>query len=341
MLWSLVSGSRDASSVMRWTLAGLVVCCWIFTPVPAHGQCSEPLFGSSKVLFVGDEPRGILAADFNHDATPDLAVICQGPLGAGVWVSLGSLSGGTFNFGPATVFPTGSSPSALTTADMDRDGNADLLIVASGSVAILRGNGVGGFAAPAFHSSLPNPTDVATGDFNADGYPDMAVTHTYNPMGLGGYISVFLSNGSGDFDAPVAYDANNSNTSVTVSDVNEDDIADLVVCVPPAFKFQVFLGTGTAGDGHFSVLPSETCVTPCRSPMTALVADFNNDGHLDVVDRADNNSMRLSDGEGDGTFPQIQYISGGLVIGGPVAGGPGDRPASGKTGPVARPGRSS
>jgi len=70
-------------------------------------------------------------------------------------------------------------------ADFDGDGKVDLAVIDSGaatesqSLAVLRGNGDGTFRAP-FYFGSTSPFQVAVGDFNKDGKPDLAVANNVN-----------------------------------------------------------------------------------------------------------------------------------------------------------------
>jgi hypothetical protein len=59
---------------------------------------------------------------------------------------------------------------------------------------------------------------VTVGDFNGDGFPDLAVT---NGADLG-TISVLLGNGDGTFRAPLNYAAGGTPARVAVGDFNGD-----------------------------------------------------------------------------------------------------------------------
>ena len=62
-------------------------------------------------------------------------------------------------------------------ADLNHDGVVDLVTVnhAANSVSILYGNGDGTFAAKPTYATGNGPFWVALGDFNGDGYGDIAV----------------------------------------------------------------------------------------------------------------------------------------------------------------------
>jgi hypothetical protein len=65
----------------------------------------------------------------------------------------------------------------LVMADFNHDGKLDLATASgNGLVATLLGNGDGTFQSPAYIPQVANPFNVVAGDFNGDGFPDLAVT---------------------------------------------------------------------------------------------------------------------------------------------------------------------
>ena len=70
-------------------------------------------------------------------------------------------------------------PQFLTVADVNGDTRADVLVAnnAAGSVSVLLGDGDGSFTAAAAVPVGSNPRGVATGDFDADGDVDIAVSN--------------------------------------------------------------------------------------------------------------------------------------------------------------------
>ncbi len=103
----------------------------------------------------------VAVADVNRDGKPDL--IC------GASVMLGAGDG---TFGAAQQVFSGK---AVVVADFNRDGNPDVLVVsASGQLMLALGRGDGTFGPAAAVTSLLNPQTIQTGDFNGDGYLDIA-----------------------------------------------------------------------------------------------------------------------------------------------------------------------
>ena len=73
------------------------------------------------------------------------------------------------------VIPVGMGPSQLLTADLNKDGNDDIVSVNAkdSTLTVLLGKGDGTFAAASTLPVLAEPTSVALGDVNGDGYPDL------------------------------------------------------------------------------------------------------------------------------------------------------------------------
>jgi hypothetical protein len=119
---------------------------------------------------------GILTGDFTSDGKLDLIV------GFASAAQLGLLRGnGDGTFQPVTFIdapPGDVGPTAA--ADFDLDGNLDLAVMQGGKVAVLPGDGTGGFG-PSVRVISAWPGHSAVGDVNADGLPDIVTGHALSP----------------------------------------------------------------------------------------------------------------------------------------------------------------
>jgi hypothetical protein len=209
---------------------------------------------------------------------------------------------------------TGTAPASVRIADLNRDGNVDIVAVnnQSNSVAVLLGNGDGTFQPEVDYATGENPNDVVTADFNGDGKLDLAV------IDLNGLntVSILLGNGDGSFQPHVDYPAGADALSGAAADLNSDGKVDLVIGNSSASAVAVLLGNG---DGTFQ--PYASYATGGAQTFFVAVGDFNHDGILDVVTaNADANSVSLLLGKGDGTFqPHMDFPVGVSAFGLTVA----------------------
>src|SRR5262249_4714241 len=121
------------------------------------------------------------------------------------------------------------SPDVVTVADFNGDGILDLAVGNVGhfpdflsTVEIFLGNGDGTFRAAQSAALASRPYAIAVGDFNRDGFADLAVA-------AGAGVDVLLGKGDGSFQAAGSYPAGSSPSSVAVGDFNGDGFPDLAV----------------------------------------------------------------------------------------------------------------
>src|SRR5262249_26569994 len=144
-----------------------------------------------------------VAADFNNDTVPDLAVVSFDSSTVSVLLGNGD---GTFQ--PAQTSATGTGPVSAAVGDFNRDGKLDLATANQGgdNGSVLLGNGNGTFQASININIGSAPTSVAVGDFNGDGKLDLGVVSnaedpfSYTPIGE---ANVLLGIGDGSFSAPI------------------------------------------------------------------------------------------------------------------------------------------
>lgn len=242
---------------------------------------------------------GIATADFNGDGIPDLAVGASNGSPAVLNILLGNGDG---TFTAVTPNPAvGNYPYSVIAGDFNGDGIPDLAVgnVDDNTVSILLGKGDGTFTA------MPNltigialqslaPQSLVTGDFNADGIPDLAVV-------AGSSVLVFIGNGDGTFKQTTSNLSIGSALpqGIAVGDLNGDGIADLIVANDvQSGSVTIFIGNG---DGTFK---SGSEISGTGSGTIGIaVADFNGDGIPDLaVTNYDGDSVSILLGNGNGTF---------------------------------------
>ena len=130
---------------------------------------------------LGGNGSNVVIGDFNRDNHPDVAVGVFNVFPDNhIEVLLGD---GTCHFTPRRAIAA-FDPQGLITTDLDGDGNLDLaatLYTVPGIVVAL-GDGTGGFCPPQKFRlpQHPLPFGLATGDFNTDGKPDLAIANYGN-----------------------------------------------------------------------------------------------------------------------------------------------------------------
>lgn len=272
--------------------------------LPSSGFQPTANYGASAV------PWTVVVADFNGDGNLDLAVTNQG----GPDLTAGSISvflgNGDGTFQSAQNVATTPSPRSLVTGDFNGDGIADLAY--SGfdptqfiaPMNVLLGNGDGTFRASGSYLGAGSGI-YATGDFNDDGYTDIA--------DVSGGVAPFLGNGDGTFRfTAISSLGQLGGTSGVVGDFNRDGRAD-VALTTGGDKITVLFGDGK---GDFELSEVFFTATTTQNLISLAVGDLNGDGYLDLVAGSHSNSgapanINVLFGKGDGTFQTaVAYTAG-------------------------------
>jgi VCBS repeat-containing protein len=127
------------------------------------------------------------------------------------------------------------------------------------------------FSAPTSFAAGNSPVSVATGDFNADNDPDLAVANRFSSN-----VSVLLGGAAGNFSGPTNFATGFFSNSVAIGDFNADQDPDLAVANAFDGTVSVLLGStagGFTGPTSFAA----------GSPYVVAVGDFNRDGDPDLV----------------------------------------------------------
>jgi sugar lactone lactonase YvrE len=265
------------------------------------------------------ETGTFIVGDFNNDGIPDVAAIDGSYYAPSNTITIFLGNGdGTF-IAAGSSLAIGYNPTAITAADMNGDGNADLIVVQeasstslAGQVVIFFGNGDGTFTQASSTTSLASVANsILPTDLNDDGNVDLVL----GGVGSSG-IAILLGKGDGTFTSAANVPQAGEATPV-IADVNNDGFPDLVFGAPGTYDLTVFLGNG---DGSFTEAPS----SPNANLKTGNLAigDFNQDGIPDIVYSVPNTtSAGILFGNGDGTFVQtpatLSYdydFSGDLVV---------------------------
>lgn len=269
-------------------------------PTPANGSHS---FVPPHTLTNGhgNMADSVAVADFNHDGHPDIAVSYLEDNAVRVLPGTG---GGQFN--TASEYAVGKQPYWIVAGDLNNDGYSDLVTANTGddtvSVLMNNGGGSGTFTAAKSYPVGRLPYQVAIGDLNGDGIPDLAVTNYGDNT-----VSILYGQTGGGFVAgttPLATCVNPY--GVAIGDTRHTGQNDIAVTCFHTGQMEVFLNNSMMPylpPPAQTTFQSPAIYTTDSYPTSLLMADFNRDGNLDIVTgNSIANDVSFFGGHGDGTF---------------------------------------
>ena len=143
------------------------------------------------------------------------------------------------------------------------------------------------------------------GDFNDDGHADLAITSGYDNT-----VTVLEGNGKGLFTPFIGspIQVGNYPEAIKTGDFNGDGIQDFAVANANDNTISILLGNG---DGTFTAASGSPFNAGIGNfPFFIAVADFNNDGNLDLaVVNGRDNSVSFLEGEWRWNIRTVRRLS--------------------------------
>jgi hypothetical protein len=235
--------------------------------------------GALREFPVSANPQDVVAADFNHDGFLDIAVASS------TTSSLNVLYGTATRSFTRRTFAAGRSLNVLETADINADGWLDLAAAASSShmVAFFRGSATG-FALAGTRATGATPRGITSGDFNHDGRPDFATSNFSSSsvtVLLGRRDGVALADRWGDLPA------GHQTRGIVAGDFDHDGRNDFAAGSQGSQNFVVFSNDTAFVRSGFAFsrreFLSDTGESQCGGFAPVAVADFNENGILDLL----------------------------------------------------------
>lgn len=231
-------------------------------------------------------PPNLAAADLDGDGSKDLVVTSPSMLSGTFGLIWGASSGG---FGMPSFWPTMTGAKGVVLADLNKDGKQDLLFSRFTNdliVQINRGNKT--FEESTYGKDYGvglDPYAVATGDFNKDGWVDVALTNFDS-----GNVSILINSQKdvrarhfniGELLFPTDDKISDKKLinprEVEVVDLDNDGNLDLLVVNQGAENLSFLKGYGSGAFEKPRLFPVGA------SPRGLAVGDLDQDGKPDVV----------------------------------------------------------
>jgi hypothetical protein len=272
-------------------LALLLAVAAVFV-MPPHADAGQFKPAVYYKLGFRQRPYEVIAADFNNDGKPDLAVANW--LSGTVSILLGN-GDGTFQQ-PLTFSNPG--PEQIAVGDFNEDGNLDLAVLEFGGtghsvLALYFGEGNGKFRKGPTYTLGIQGSYLAVADFNGDGHLDVAETN--GGEGKNPNVMVFFGTGKGTFGKPMTYPVPGLPAGIAAGDLNGDHHPDIAIA--NGGFVSILLNTG---NGHFSKQIRYSAAG--GETLDIVTADLRNDGRQDLVVANLSRGMVVLLNNGNGTF---------------------------------------
>ncbi|MFC1598958.1 FG-GAP-like repeat-containing protein [Patescibacteria group bacterium] len=262
-------------------------------------------FGSAVNYDVGTTPYSLLATDISGDNISDVVTTNSGSDDITILYGRGLLGVGT-NLFNAPVNYSIFDPTTPVSADLDEDGNADLIVanygyITPGYLRVFWGNGTGAWRTTEDIEIKGRQDDVLAKDIDNDTDIDLIVSAGGSTL-YGNNIGIILNNGDGSFADPLYFNLGDNLFLQTLvcEDFNNDGDLDLAGGSYSSLFYTVFgQGDGTLATGSLASYTAGRLNT-----MTG--GDFNNDNQPDIAAMSYvDDTIYIYIGDPGGTFTHL------------------------------------
>ncbi|MEM8486530.1 MAG: CRTAC1 family protein, partial [Bacteroidota bacterium] len=247
---------------------------------------------ASKTQGFGDimfKISSVSLLDFNYDFLIDLALVGDKGVKFVTQDSTGAFSPVLLDEGN-DMFIEGVYTNSWV-ADIDLEGDLDLVLAGENDAEVLRNNGDGTFERRNIFPEVQELVDFAWGDFDGDGDPDAAL------LDAAGEVYLYANDRLGDYTQQIIPPIFGEAIALAVADTDADALMELVVLmrdgsvyslanlpgegwvVTPLLKWDAYEASETNSDGLF-------------------VHDFDNNGSVDVLLAGATSQVWLNNGPG-------------------------------------------
>jgi hypothetical protein len=265
----------------------------VFRNTSTSGTITSGSFATKVDFATGTGANSVTIGDIDGDGKQDLVTANYSGNTVSVFrntSSSGSITAGSF--ATKVDFATGTAPSSAAIGDIDGDGKPDLATAnnSGNTVSVFRNTGSSGsittssFAAKVDFVTGSTPVNVAIGDLDGDGKPDLATAnYTGNTVSVFRNTSTSGSITTGSFAAKVDFATGSNPNSVAIGDIDGDGKPDLAVANSGTTSVSVFRNTSTTGSitsGSFAVKVDFVTGT---TPASVAIGDIDGDGKSDLA----------------------------------------------------------
>lgn len=275
-LCSVSSGSGVVSSA---DITQVAVSC------TAQPKYAPGIFHSTQL---GEERAfGLALGDIDQDGDMDL-ISAHGslswPAANAIWKNDGSGSGNFFGYTPATTFGATEYSNALALADLDGDGDEDLVVGNDGANTVWfnQGGSQGGVKGAYVNSGqtlgAENTVSVVAGDLDNDGDLDLVEGNNWD------LHAIWLNDGSGDFGSAASQQMGGTQSysyQIVLADIDAD--GDLDIIEASGDGLMLWHNQGGKQGGTLGSFATTAVVLDSNGARAVAAGDVDGDGDRDIV----------------------------------------------------------
>ena len=264
----------------------------IFQNFCTPGNITTNSFGIRVDLPVAGVPFSVAVADLDGDGKPDIITVASASNVVSVLKNIGTSGTITTNsFGAPINFAVGPSPAFMAIADLDGDGKPDVVTVNgdnNNAVSVLRSISTVGniaFAPTVNFPGLSSSREIAIGDLDGDGKPDLAVSSFNNGQAVSIYrnMSTPGSITTNSFAPHVDFAVGGWGNTVAIGDLDGDGKPDVVVSTQLPDHLSLFRNISIVGGITTNSFAPRVDLAAGYNPNGIAIGDLDGDGRPDIV----------------------------------------------------------